>query len=150
MNESHVMLGMRSREEEALVRLDRWLSYEVKSGWGIVLMFFAPIQLVITALYLLMIVFVPLIVVELFKARWYKTTAALVVLVLAGYLLPRSITMDPRMITWMYGLGVFVPFYFFCWGLRWVVAEKVAEIKATEAFERMDRAQAVLDSENTA
>ena len=137
MSDLHIMLNQRSREEEALFKLDRWLSYEVRSGWALVILFWMPAGIVMTMLYGLIAVFLPLIAMQLYRAKWLKTVTALVLMCLMGFLIPRSIEMDVRMMAWVYAAGMFVPFYFFCWILRWVVSEKVGEIKAMETLARM-------------
>lgn len=139
MGDFHILLDQHSAEEEALFRLDRWLSYEVRSGWALLILFWMPGGIVMTLLYGLIVVFLPLIAVQLYHARWFKTLAALIVLCALGYVLPRMFEMDPRMIAWVHAAGMFIPFYFFCWVLRWVVAEKVSEVKALKAMARMDK-----------
>jgi hypothetical protein len=46
--------------------------------------------------------------------------------------MPRSVSLDPRMEAVLYPIFLFVPFYFFCWVLKWVVSERVSELKALE------------------
>jgi len=125
-------------EEQALMRLDRWLGFEVKSGWAVLLLFWLPTGMVMPLLYLLVVVFLPLVLMQLYKARWFKWLGVLLVLVSAGILLPRSFVMDVRMVPWVYSAGLFIPFYFYCWVLRWTVSEKVVEIREMEALARME------------
>lgn len=126
-----------SREAQALIRLNRWLSYEVRSGWGVLLLFWLPTGIVMSGLYLLIAVFLPLLLLELYRARWFGSMVWLVVLVAAGFFIPRSFAMDPRMLPWVWSAGLFIPFYFYCWVLRWVVAEKVDEIRELATLEQM-------------
>ena len=128
----------RSREHEALVRLHRLLNYQIGSALIAGLIFLLPYGIVITGLYLLALVFTPIMLVLLYRARWYGSIAVFMVLVGAGWFGPRMVSMDPGMMQAIHSIGFFVPFYFYCWILRWVVGDKVSEIRGLEAMERMD------------
>lgn len=133
------MIGTeRSDERAALERLHRLLNYQVGSALLAGLIFLLPYGIVISGLYLLVALFTPVMLVLLYRARWFGWMAAFMVLVGGGWLAPRLLSLDPRMIQAVYSIGLFVPFYFYCWILRWVVSEKVAEIRGLEEMERLD------------
>ncbi len=129
---------MRTPQDHALFKLHRWLSYEVKSAGAVVLIFFLPYGLVITLLYALMLLFIPVMAVQLYRAQWFGWLSFFVVMMLLGWGIPRSVGLDPRMIQAVYSISIFVPFYFYCWILRWVVGERVTEIRAMEVMRQMD------------
>lgn len=129
---------MRTPQDNALFKLHRWLSYEVKSALAAGLIFILPYGLVITLLYVLMALFIPVMVVQLFRAQWFGWLGFFVVMMLSGWGVPRLVNLDPRMIQAVYSISIFVPFYFYCWVLRWVVGERVSEIRAMEAMRQMD------------
>jgi hypothetical protein len=123
---------MRTAEEQALFQLDRWLGYEVKSTLLLGLLFLLPMGPVVLLLQVLLVVFMPIMIVQLYRAKWFKTLAFFVLIMAFGFLMPRSVSLDPRMEAVLYPIFLFVPFYFFCWVLKWVVSERVSELKALE------------------
>jgi len=128
----------RTPEDDALVRLHGLLNYQVGSALLASLVFLLPIGIVTSGLYLIAALLTPLMLVLLYRARWFGWMAAFVVLVGAGWLGPRLVSLDPLMIQTAHSVGLFVPFYFYCWILRWVVGDKVSEIKGMEEMARPD------------
>ncbi len=129
--------GFRNPEDDALIKLHKWLSYEVKSGWGILLYLWVPVGIATMILYLLIAVFLPLIALQLFRAKWYGTLVFFVGMVFSTYFGPRALSLDPMLLHWLNSMFLFLIFFLFCWVLRWVVAEKVEKIKEIDALERM-------------
>ena len=132
------MSHVRTAEDQALIQLDRWLGYEVKSALLLGLLFLLPMGPVVWMLHALMVVFTPVMIVQLYRARWYRSLALFIVMMACGYVVPRVMTVDPLMGGILYPAAQFVPFYFFCWALKWVIRDRVSELRALEKMRAED------------
>ena len=122
-------------EEYALQQLHYWLAYEGLTFLGGSAAFWFPYRLVFTVLVVLAAVFAPYMLWQLARARWFKSIAVFVLVVLLPFVGSRFVAVSDPLVEFLF-LGVpLAAFYIYAWILRLVLGEHLSERRWVRTIE---------------
>lgn len=127
-----------SEQDYALRSLQRWLRYEGLAPLLGGSAFFVPYGLVVGALVLLAIVFVPYLLWKLFEAGWYKSIITFVLLILVPLVAARFMEVG-SLSRFLLVTGPLAAFYIYTWVLAYLIGDHLKEAQAIREVESARR-----------
>jgi|GEM_PF-1462947 len=136
MNEADILANAKTIEENSLSQLQYWLQYEKYSwvaGAGIVWM---PYGLIMMGLLILAVLFTPLMLWHLFKAKWYKSIGIFFATVIFPLVISLFFEIENTVADFLLMVLPLFTFYCYTWILSYAIDNYLNDMKTVKKWQK--------------
>ncbi len=141
MNEKDILSTAVNVEEHSLSELQYWLQYEKHTWFLGAGVFWLPYGLILMGLSILAVLFTPYMIWHLFNAKWYKSIAVFLTVVILPFILSQFIPFENSIFVFLSNILPLVAFYFYTWILSYLIGEHLNEIQTLKKWRREERSR---------